>query len=215
MTLLRSDISEALRLLVRAGITDDALFEKLVQAVGSPQAAREIARKIAEEVPGLPGHVQNWLLGTAPRRDSSLATESQQRSVDEIIADLLIDSVMLSEKAETAERDVLPEIMVVVPRLANSMVSLVRQCESTLQTLRYIAEKRSLRVRGKVGEEVDFSPLEHEMVGGPVPGVRRVRVVRPVVEAMSHDGVARIVRKGLVEPASPDIGSTFSNPGGH
>ena len=202
LSLLRADISEALRLLIQAGITDDRLFEKLVQTVESSKKAREIARKLAEEAPGLPEPVRRWLLGSTPLKESPLATESQQRSVDEIVADLLIDTLRLSEMAEAAEREILPEMAVVAPRLADPLAAFVRQCQRTLNDLKYVAEKRSLRVRGNTGEEVDFSPLEHEMLGGSQPGVRRVRIVRPVVEAASADGVARIVRKGLVEPAT-------------
>jgi len=202
LLLLRNDISEALKLLIQAGITDDNLFEKLVQTVETPKKAREIGRKLAEETPGLPDPVRRWLLGSAALKESPLATESQQRSVDEIVADLLIDTLRLSEMAEATQRDILPEIGVVAPRLADPMVEFVRQCQRTLHGLKYVAEKRSLRVRGKTGEEVDFSPLEHEMLGGSQPGVRRVRILRPVVEAASPDGVPRIVRKGLVEPAT-------------
>jgi hypothetical protein len=199
--ILRVDISEALRLLVQAGVTDDALSGRLAQTMESAQTAREVLRKMAEDMPGLPVPVRQWLLGVAPRAESTLATESQQRSVDELLAELLIDTCKLADSAQLAERDVLPQVSVLAPRLADLLSDFIAQCKRTLQDLQYVALKRSLKVRGSTGEELDFSPLEHEMLGGPRAGVRRIRILRPAVESASADGPSRIVRKALVEPS--------------
>ena len=73
-------------------------------------------------------------------------------------------------------------------------------CESVANTIRLLAHRRALQIRDTTAEEVEFSPLEHEMAGGPKPGVRRVRLISPIVESIGRDGTVRIVRKALVEP---------------
>jgi hypothetical protein len=201
LRILREDICEALRLLLQAGVTDDALSRRLAQTVESGEKSRELLRQMAAEMPGLPVPVRQWLLGVAPRKESALATESQQRSVDELLAELLIETCKLGDLARLAERDLLPQISVLTPRFADLLSDFIGECKRTLQDLQYVALKRALKVRGSAGEELDFSPLEHEMLDGPRPGVRRVRIVRPAVEATSPDGPSRIVRKAIVEPA--------------
>ena len=57
---------------------------------------------------------------------------------------------------------------------------------------------RSLRLRGTVGDEVEYSPVEHRLDAGMRS--RRVRLLTPVVERISEDGVPRVVLKAAVEP---------------
>ena len=61
------------------------------------------------------------------------------------------------------------------------------------------AEWRSLRLRGEAGQEVEFSPIEHQRDTGDARS-RRVRLLGPVVERISEDGVPRVVLKAPVEP---------------
>ena len=63
-----------------------------------------------------------------------------------------------------------------------------------------VDEVHVLAIVGKPGDAVDYSPLEHEMAGGLKPGVRKVRIFKPGVEARSESGGRRIVRKAIVEP---------------
>lgn len=198
--LLSRDVREALNLLVRAGVSDNELFSTLTVAIGSLDRARVIGRELADELKGLPEHLRNWLLGKAPRTRSSLATESQERTLDEVIGELLIDAARFSELSQALRRDTLPEIAVVAPQIADSVGAFIILCESMTNTVRLLANRRHLQIRGTNGQELEFSPLEHEMVGGPQAGVRRVRLISPIVEAAASDGTLRIVRKGLVEP---------------
>ena len=56
-------------------------------------------------------------------------------------------------------------------------------------------------MRGVVGQEVEFSPVEHQFNTRGVRS-RRVRLLSPVVERVSEDGVPRVVLKASVEPTS-------------
>ena len=60
---------------------------------------------------------------------------------------------------------------------------------------------RSLRMRGTVGQEVEFSPVEHRFMSDGVP-TRRVRLLSPLVERLSEDGIPRVVLKATVEPSA-------------
>ena len=60
---------------------------------------------------------------------------------------------------------------------------------------------RSLRMRGTVGQEVEFSPVEHRFMSDGVP-TRRVRLLSPLVERLSEDGIPRVVLKADVEPTA-------------
>lgn len=200
--LVARDIRESLNLLVRAGVSDDELLQKLTIAAGSPENARRVSREVAEQVPGIPDHIRDWLLGTTPKIRSSLAAESQERGVDEIIADIWIDANRVLELAEALRADTLPQIVVVAPRISDSIKAFVDVCESLLGALSSLAHRRRLRIRGKAGQELEFSPLDQDIIGGPKPGTRRVRLIRPIVESVEDGGAVRVVRKGLVEPAA-------------
>jgi hypothetical protein len=199
-SLVARDIREALSLLVRAGISDDELFQRLALAVGSMDRARAIGRELVDHLKGLPEHLRDWLLGKTTRTKSSLATESQERALDEVIAELLIETSRLSQLAGPLRQNTLTEIAVVAPQTADSVRSFVTMCESIANTIRLLASRRALQIRDTTAQEVEFSPLEHEMAGGPKAGIRRVRLISPIVESIGRDGTIRIVRKALVEP---------------
>ena len=94
----------------------------------------------------------------------------------------------------------LPELSVIAPHSASALESLLGFVRTTTGSVQAVASSRMMRVRGEAGAIVEFSPLEHEIIGGRRPGVRTVRIIRPAVEASGVGGALRIVRKALVEP---------------
>ncbi len=198
--LLARDIAEALELLVRAGVADDVLYSRLAVASGSDRSARETAKSILARLPGLDDKLARWLSGAPVRRSSALATENQLVGFDEALADLMIDSARMNEMAEVIAREVLPEVAVMVPHAGGAIGTLLGLVRGAANAVEGAAHVRALRLSGAVGEVKEFSPLEHEMAGGPQPGIRSVRIIRPGVHAPSGSGGRRIVRKALVEP---------------
>jgi hypothetical protein len=199
-SLLSRDLSAALEILVRAGSSDEHLFSKLVIAAGGQQRARTIAKEILTRLPGLPEELAQWLSGIPPRRKSTLATESQMLAFDDALADLIVTGRRLGELAEQVSADALPEIGVMSPQAAAPIENLLGTVRSTVNAISGIARARDLSIRGNASDIVEFSPLEHEMIGGTTAGVRSVRIVRPAVEAPGTVGGRRILRKALVEP---------------
>jgi hypothetical protein len=192
--LLARDISEAIELLVRAGIADDSLYNHLITASGTASRARSRAKEILERAPGLSEDLARWLSGAVAKRRSALAAENQMLSFDEAIADLMIDASRLEEMQYRVEREALPKISVMVPASGELVESLMRLVRSTNNALAALIKVRGLAIVGRTVDAVDYSPLEHEMAGGMKPGIRKVRVFKPGVDAPSESGGRRVVR---------------------
>ena len=85
-------------------------------------------------------------------------------------------------------------------RLADSVRDASSRRERLL-TVDLAVKWRSLQMRGTVGQEVEFSPVEHRFMSDGVP-TRRVRLLSPLVERLSEDGIPRVVLKAAVEPTA-------------
>jgi len=198
--LIARDLKEALELLIRAGVADDGLYSRLVLAAGSDARARQAALGVLHRNPGLSEDLSRWLSGGPARRKSIYAAETEAAQYDEFVADLLLDCARLRVLEDAFDRDGLPEINVTAPGAALALARVLGVVRSIRNAVETVAAVRLLSLRGREGDIVDFSPLEHEMAGGPRPGIRTVRLVRPAVEAPAGSAGRRIVRKGIVEP---------------
>ncbi|MCC6263995.1 MAG: hypothetical protein IT169_10490 [Bryobacterales bacterium] len=200
-SLVSRDLTDALEMLVRAGVSDEKLFSMLVVSAGGERWARAQTKELLQRLPGLPDELAQWLSGIQPRKKSTLAAESQMLAFDETLGDLLISGQRLGAMAERVQSDALPEITVMSPQSALSVESLLGGVRSMVNALDGITKVRELSIRGKAGDIVEFTPLEHEVVAGSIAGVRTVRLIRPAVDAPGASGGRRILRKALVEPA--------------
>jgi hypothetical protein len=173
------DLSEALALLARAGVTDDRLVSALPLVTGSTSTALALRQALAAQTVGLTEEIRTWLVGLPAKKKSDAAEESQQRHADGYIAELLIR--VWKQRVEGGRRsDAIPADVVEIAEA--------------------LARSRSLVPGDNVGQTVEFSALEHEVVGGFVAGLRYVRILEPSVTAVSADGRVRTVRKALAEP---------------
>jgi hypothetical protein len=200
--LLARDISEAIEMLVRAGVKDDMLYGHLETAEGSPERARGLAREILARTRGLPDELARWLSGTQVRHKSPLAAQNQLLTVDQAIGQLLLDSARVTEMSECIRQTVLPEVRVMAPRASGALEDYMGLVRSTSAAIQSVAQLRCLEFSGTAGDVVEFSPLEHEMASGLTPGTRMVRIVRPGIATPSDAGGRRVVRKTMVEPIS-------------
>ena len=201
ITRVREDLKKAILLLAGAGKTDGRLRDALVTVAGSRKHADAICRTLAMEHPAIPDDVRDWLAGSSPRVKSASATESQERSIDEVVAELLVAMTRLSGAAEVVKSGVIPEVSIVLPQSVHVISRLIRMTDAMANKLSLAVAWRSLRMRGVVGQEVEFSPVEHQFNTRGVRS-RRVRLLSPVVERVSEDGVPRVVLKASVEPTS-------------
>lgn len=198
---VRDDVAKSLLLLAGAGKTDDRLRRALATAAGSRRRGDAICRKMAKEHPGIPDDVRDWLAGASRRTRIASAVESRERSIDEVLAELLIDMTRLAGASRVVQSDVLPDVSIVLPQSMHALSRLTGMADVMANKLNLAVAWRSLRMRGTVGEEVEFSPVEHQFSAAGARS-RRVRLLSPVVERVSEDGVPRVVLKAAVEPAS-------------
>ena len=193
------DLQKSLLVLTGAGKIDERLRHALATAAGSRKNADAICRTMATESPGIPDDVRDWLAHAPKRSQSAAAVESRQRSIDEVLAELLIVMSRLTRAADLVQSDVLSEVSIVLPQQAPAVWRLTGLVGAMASKLSLAVEWRSLRLRGTVGQEVEFSPIEHQLDTDGVRS-RRVRLLSPVVERISEDGVPRVVLKAAVEP---------------
>ena len=200
MSLVSRDVQKSLLLLAEKGVTDDRLRRALVTVSGSRRNADAICREMATGHPGIPDDARDWLAGVSRRTQVASAVESRERSVDEVLAELLLVMKRLTKAADMVQSDVLPEISIVLPQQVRALSRLTGLAETMASKLSLAVKWRSLRLRGTVGQEVEFSPVEHQLDTDGVRS-RRVRLLSPVVERISEDGVPRVVLKAAVEPS--------------
>ena len=198
MTQVAQDISEAMLILAKQGLTDESLAGELTIASGHKRYAKQRMKKLAE-IPGLAANVKNWLAeGKDDKPAETAAGESQQLSDDSHFADLLVDSLRFQAKEEVIHQQVLPEIEMLNPQLGEVITRLLQNGVAICDTIQTMARRKGLRVRGNPGDEEEYAPLEHEVIGDG-SGIRRVRIIRPVVEQVRENGVAFAISKGVVE----------------
>lgn len=203
LEILSRDIEEAIALLAKQGITDQELLKSLSLVEGSREGALRITSRIADHMTGLPREIVEWLRRgrvTGRVRGTDLMAESSQLTADPALALLLIDSRRLAQMLDGPGQDLLNEVRVFEPNLETSTAALLNRAKALAEGIRALGSKRSLRMRGEPGEVVDYSPVEHEGVGGPIAGARRVRILRPLVERIRTNNIAEIVIKAAVEP---------------
>ena len=195
------DLQKALLFLAGAGKTDNGLRRALAIAAGSRANADAICSRMAKERPGIPDDVRDWLAGVSKRTSIASAVESQERSIDEVLGEMHIAMTRLTRAAARVRSVVLPEVSIVLPQQEQALSRVTGLVDTMANKLNLAVRWRSLRLRGAVGEEAEFSPVEHQLDGDGLRS-RRVRLLSPVVERISEDGVPRVVLKALVEPIS-------------
>lgn len=192
------DISEAMLILAKQGITDESLVSELAIASGHKKYAKRRMKQLAK-TPGLSAQVKNWLAsGKNEVPAESASGESQQLSDDSQLADLFVDSLRFQALESVGREQILPEIEMLDPRLGEGVTRLLQSGVAICDTIQSMARRRRLQVRGNPGDEEEYAPMEHEVIGDST-GIRRVRIIRPVVEQVRENGVSFVISKGVVE----------------
>ena len=78
--------------------------------------------------------------------------------MDEILAEVLLESDRLRRAARVVASEVLPDVSTVLPQSASALSRLVGTAETAINKLDLAAAYRTLQIRGRSGEEVEFSP---------------------------------------------------------
>lgn len=202
MSRVQNDIGEALLLLARLGLTDDDLRRALDTVCGSSERADAVCRKMATENGDISREVRDWLVKARRRTRSAHAGESQARSIDQVLAELLLDMDRLAHAADVVKTNVLPEVSTVLSQSEGALTRLADMADVMANKLALARTWRRLRIRNQdVGREIEYSPREHLYRANGSPG-RRVRLISPIVERITDDDVPQVILKGVVEPVA-------------
>lgn len=205
MALLAQDLTEAICILARQGVADEALADLLSIAAGSREQARQRMAALAKR-PGIHDDVKLWLVDRRNTRKVAQHEIGETATLNESIqlADLIVDAQRFRGVEATYRREMFPEMEMLQPRQARQLERLLNYALGLCDASESLGRRRGLRLRGMPGDLEDYSPMDHELIEGSL-GARKVRVLRPVVEQVQEDGTPFVIRKGVVEPVSSVI----------
>lgn len=200
-----SDIIEGMTLLVRQGIIDETMFNSLTLVLGSEDNARRKTTDLSHSILSLRDDIRSWLITGQTKSNqmvlevSDLALQSAEHRENQILASILQDIERIDQRTIIFLKEYLDEIEVLNPKIAKEIKNILEHVRVVEDGFRSFIKGRGLRVRDKINDVVEFSPLAYESVSGANKSIRSARVIVPVVEIVNNEGVPSIIRKGLVE----------------
>lgn len=176
---LRGHLLEAALVLVRQNRSDSRIIEAIVLAYGSrPQASAAIRKHFSGALDADPDVRAWWIAGGIVEQAQRVAEHKFGNNEDQQIGSLLIEVESNKEPMEKLSRAVVPMLEISDPVLASTVKSAAAGYAEIAQTARRLARMRKLSKTDLKGERLEYNPLEHEMLGGHQPGIRRIRVIR-------------------------------------
>ncbi len=176
---VRIALLETALVLARQNRSDKQIMATLNAAFTSRAQVTVAIKRHFQEARDLDPDVAEWwrsagdVSGTQQRVDHKIGnTEDSQ------IGALLIEVESNREAMEKLGRSVVLYLEISEPVLASTVKRAVDGYQSIAQTARRLARMRKLTKTDLKGERLEYNPLEHEMLGGHKPGIRRVKVVR-------------------------------------
>jgi hypothetical protein len=197
---LRVSLLEAALVVARQNNEDKDLMGVLLASYTShPQVSSAIRRHFSEAKDLVP-YVSEWWC-SAGKEASGRGKSSRKlgNTEDNQIGALLIEVEDSREVIEKLRRAVIPLLEVYDAVLATTVEKAASGYTEMAQISRRLARMRKLTKTDKKGERLQYNILEHEMIGGHKPGVRRVKVVRDGIEK-ELGGHRTTLVKPLVEP---------------
>lgn len=197
--LLVKDVSEALLLLGRQGVPQQALLEQLELVCGLHQRARVVAGELADQHPELPEPIRDWL-----RRGRIVQTQTVSASLQESLLDANDAAVGLAwlearrlKGAEELLERLQGTLEIYEPSMADPLSAFRRQVAEAVSAIAEVAKRRGVSLIGTEGEEVEFAAKYFESATALVG--TRVRVSRPaVVRTTGQVGSQEVLIKGVV-----------------
>ena len=197
---LRTHLLETALVLVRQNRSDSRIVGAIVLAFGSrPQASMALKRRLADAQESDPDVRTWWEAAGAQEQSQRVVDHKFGNNEDQQIGSLLIEVESNKESMEKVSRAVVPLLEISDPVLASTVRSATAGYAEIAQTARRLARMRRLTKTDLKGERLEYNPLEHEMLGGHQPGVRRIRVVRDGVRK-EFGGKVKTLVKPWVQP---------------
>lgn len=199
---IASQILEGVALLARQGVTDNRMRSLVIRLLG-PESGGARLKAIADSAAGIPSQIATWIAtGRAPTRprEDPLAAESVLLEFDAIVGAMMREIAGLRMAVARMQNEIVPQMEVIEPASIAIFRTIALAVQRLDERLRLISSRRSLRMRGEVGDIVEFSPTEHEQTPETF-GARLVRIRSPLVERSSAGLPPTVVLKAEVDPA--------------
>ncbi|MBT5223361.1 MAG: hypothetical protein HON51_00580 [Gammaproteobacteria bacterium] len=193
---VQSDLSEAVLILAKQGLSDAELLDFLVLTFATKDKAKPLLTSIADNSLAIPANIKTWLKSAGRITDSTDKTsisDSSLLNADQSIALLLLEASRLESILSMSEENISSSIEMFEPQLGDQTQTLFVRNRSILNSVKSLANKRSLQLSGSPGDITDYSPLEHNLISGKPMGVRKVRIVTPKVERIVRDRVSTVI----------------------
>ena len=196
---IRTLLLEAILVLARQNRTDTELVDVLARAYRDRRQATSAVKRLFKEVRDLDPQTEDWWsnLGKVSRPQQT-SVHKVGTSEDFEIAVALIEIDRIRGAMDKIGSAMVPLLEISDPVLASTARIAVAGYRELDQTTRRLARMRRLVSTDWVGEVVEYNPLQHELIGGHISGVRRVKVVREGVEK-DFRGRRRMLVKPWVE----------------
>lgn len=199
---IRVALLEAALVLARQNRSDRQIMSVLAACYSSrPQMAAAIKRHF-DQARDLDPDIAEWWRSAGEVSERQRQVEHRVgNSEDAQIGALLIEVESNRPAMETLRESVVPYLEISEPPKASTVRKAVDGYQGIAQTTRRLARMRKLTKTDLKGERLEYNPIEHEMLGGHRPGVRRVKVVRDGIQK-EFGGKIRTLVKPWVEPES-------------
>ncbi|ROZ63434.1 hypothetical protein EEB15_29950 [Ramlibacter sp. WS9] len=197
---VRNDLLETALVLARQNRTDREIADHMSTAFESRQQLKIAAERHfvgAGDVP--PNLRQWWVSGGAVAEGDRQVEQKVGNNEDEQIGALLLEVEANSGVMDKLDRAVAPLLEISDPVLASTVRKAAKGHIAIAQVARRLARMRRLTTMDLQGSRIDYNPIEHEMLGGHVSGVRRVKVVRDGIQK-DFGGRLKTFVKPWVEP---------------
>ena len=196
---LRGLLLEAILVLSRQNRTDSEIAEALARAYPDRRQAVSAIKRHFSEVRDLDPQTEDWWLNLGKvKRSQQDSIHKVGTSEDIEIANALIEMERARNAIGKVDSAIAPLLDISDPVLALTARTGVAGFREVEQAIRRLARMRRLVSTQWSGEMVEYNPLQHELVGGHVSGIRRVKVIREGVEK-DFKGRRRMLVKPWVE----------------
>lgn len=200
MDLLMQDLLEALLLLGRQNIPQQALLDQLELVCGLKERARSVATQLADRHAELPERIRDWL-----RRGRLVSAQATSRVLETSLLDAndlavglaLIEVRKLIAGGETLQR-LIGTVEIYEPALVRPALAYSQQVQDTIRATQEIAARRGVILVGVAGEVREFSAKYFDPIR-PLTGMRVVVRQPAVVRTTNASAGEDVLMKGLVE----------------
>jgi len=197
IAVIRFDLSEAVLILAKQGITDADLLDVLKLTFPARDKTKSLLKKIANSSESIPSEVKTWLMSAGTntgQKNTDQSDDSNLLNADQSIALLLLDTLRFEQIVSNTEHNLTSSVEMFDPALESQTQTLFVRGRSVLNNVKSLAVKRGLQTRGNSGDVVEYSPLEHQLINGNSLGVRKVKIITPLVERVIRNNVSTVLQ---------------------